>query len=158
MLRTQPQLLLDLSEPKRRPAQAVSTVSSEAGQRRTRLIPLTQGKFAIVDEEDFERVMRYKWQANTSGDGKFYAQRVIRAVNAKSVIQQMPQFILNTQRMVDHRDGNGLNNTGLNIRVCTPMQNARNRPVASRNKAGFKGVHPTKGTRSNWSAVEKENS
>ena len=98
-------------------------------------------------------MMRYKWQANTSGDGKFYAQRVIRAVNAKSVIQQMPQFILNTQRMVDHRDGNGLNNTGLNIRVCTPMQNARNRPVASRNKAGFKGVHPTKGTRSNWSAV-----
>jgi len=121
----------------------------------TKLVPLTQGQFAIVDECDFDRVTQHKWHAAKRPNGGFYAQRTLRVVrvNGRRVIQQMAQFILETQQMVDHRDGNGLNNTNQNLRPCTPLENTRNRSANSKNKSGFKGVHRTKGTKNNWTAT-----
>lgn len=41
---------------------------------------------------------------------------------------------------VDHRDGNGLNNSWANLRLATLSQNAANMVLSKRNKSGFKGV------------------
>jgi len=40
-----------------------------------REIPLTQGKVALVDDEDFEELSRYKWRAHKGDEGMFYAVR-----------------------------------------------------------------------------------
>lgn len=155
MSEIQPLLPLDQSEPKRRLAQVVSMGDLEEGQERRRPIPLTQGQFAIVDDSDFDQVMKHKWHAVRRPNGGFYTQRTLRVVrvNGRRVIQQMAQLILHTEQMVDHRDGNGLNNTRRNLRPCTPLENTRNKPAGSNNKSGFKGVYPTVKTKGNWSAA-----
>jgi len=142
MLRTQPQLLLDLSEQKRRPAQAVSTGGSEEGQgkRSTRLIPLTQGQFAIVDEEDFDRLSQFKWYA-FKRPNTFYARRVVGYSSKwQSIYELMQHTVLRSRAMNDHKDRNGLNNCKDNLRPCTIVQNAGNSGMRPNNSSGFKGV------------------
>jgi len=46
--------------------------------------------------------------------------------------------------VVDHIDNNRANNCRFNLRVCTPLQNARNRPRSSRSHSRFKGVEYAK--------------
>jgi hypothetical protein len=41
---------------------------------------------------------------------------------------------------VDHRDSDGLNNTGKNLRIATPQQNVHNRRLNRDSSSGFKGV------------------
>lgn len=141
MLRTPQQLPLDLSEPKRRPDPVASMADSEAGQGRTRLIPLTQGQFAIVDEEDFERLSKFKWYA-MKRPNTFYARRVV-GYNAKwqSKYELMHHTVLRSRSMHDHKDRNGLNNCKHNLRPCTTVQNAGNSGKRPNNSSGFKGIY-----------------
>jgi len=41
----------------------------------------------------------------------------------------------------DHADGNKLNNTRENLRICSSSQNNMNKKLTIKNKSGFKGVH-----------------
>ena len=101
-----------------------------------KLIPLTRGKFAIVDDEDFEILNQYKWFACKGMSGIFYAIR-----NEKGKKIWMHRVILNAPDGldVDHRDRDGLNNTRENLRLATKSQNSANR--IGRAKTGFKGVY-----------------
>ncbi len=103
-------------------------------------VPLTKGQFALVDDEDFERINQFKWFAKE--DGKtFYAKRHVRknghkiGLSMANVIMGVPHGVI-----VDHIDQNGLNNTRQNLRVCTKGQNQRNRRKPSHNTSGFKGA------------------
>lgn len=91
-------------------------------------ILLTQGKEALVDDEDFERVNQHKWHAY-SFHRCYYAGRHIKH-NGKRTTQFMHRFILNLQlgdkRQVDHANRNSLDNRQCNIRICTRSQNAAN--------------------------------
>lgn len=93
-----------------------------------RRIPLTRGKYAIVDAEDYERLMQYKWYAN-KGARTWYAQRnqCIPGSN-KQISIPMHRFILNApdDMLVDHINGNGLDNRKANLRLATYPQNSRN--------------------------------
>jgi len=42
--------------------------------------------------------------------------------------------------MVDHKDGDGLNNQRSNLRRSSALQNSQNQRLSRRNKSGFKGV------------------
>jgi hypothetical protein len=113
-----------------------------------RYIPLTQGKYAIVDAEDYERVSRYKWCLSRSGN-QLYAQR---RSHGKTI--RMHQFIMNPPKgmVVDHIDGNGLNNRRSNLRICTRRQNGwnlrrRKRPGAP---SQYVGVYPYKDRPGKW--------
>ncbi len=53
--------------------------------------------------------------------------------------------------VVDHKDGDGLNNLESNLRKCTNPENTRNQEKHSNNKSGFKGVHWDK-SRGKWKA------
>lgn len=106
-----------------------------------RKIPLTQGQFATVDDEDFELVSSIKWYAQRVKRGdtfSFYADsgrggdskrmhRIILGVTDKKVI-------------IDHRDGNGLNNRRSNLRICTHAENIRNMRNLKRGSSKYKGV------------------
>lgn len=101
-------------------------------------IKLTQGKYALIDDEDFDRVNQYKWCAHKEHN-IWYA---IRKYKGKQLLIRMHRFIINAQqnRQVDHIDGNGLNNCKANLRTCTHNQNQRNR-YAIRGTSKYKGVH-----------------
>lgn len=102
-------------------------------------VPLTQGQYAIVDDEDYERVTQFKWQCHIDRSGQKYARRTDysnggkRLVTMHSFIKPPPVGMIN-----DHRDGNGLNNQKTNLRECTRSQNCMNR--RSRQPHGFKGI------------------
>lgn len=105
-------------------------------------IPLTQGKFALVDDEDFERLSGLKWHVRKSGNC-FYATTYICKVNGKSTYFFMHRLILNPPDGIgiDHIDRNSLNNQKSNLRFATDSQNQANRRMQRNNKSGVRGVH-----------------
>ncbi len=102
----------------------------------SRLIPLTQGKFAVVDDADYEWLSQWKWTAQRTPHG-FYA---IRQEKGKLVL--MHRLINDTPEGfgTDHRDGDGLNNRRLNLRTATQLQNMMNRKGKRGGTSKFKGV------------------
>jgi len=116
-------------------------------------IPLTQGLFSIVDDEDYEAINAYKWYAYKSSEN-YYAGRNIRLENGKQRMISMHRTILKTPQgmLTDHRDGNGLNNCRSNIRICTHSQNQMNSKKPKGNCSSvYKGVHWRK-SRNRWVA------
>jgi hypothetical protein len=108
---------------------------------RVRLIPLTKGQFAMVDVADFEWLSQYRWFAMKRNGGGYYAitRRGPRSISMHRLIMGEPKGLV-----VDHIDGNGLNNCRCNLRICTSQQNNCNRqprPGAS----AFIGVHRRRG-------------
>jgi len=99
------------------------------------VIPLTKGKSAYVDAEDYDRLMKHKWTASSSGP-KCYAQR-----NEKGRSIMMHREIMHAPKgmVVDHIDGNGLNNCKSNLRICTQGQNICNSRPRGKTSV-FKGV------------------
>lgn len=96
-----------------------------------KLIPLTKGKFAKVDDEDFDRINQFKW-CITFNNGKAYACR--RSLGRKIYLH----WFLIREKGVDHIDGDGLNNQKRNLRKCTQSQNLQNK--IGNGKSKLKGV------------------
>lgn len=101
-------------------------------------IPLTQGKVALVDDEDFEYLSQFKWAAHKTGPN-LYADRY-SAINGHGGRIQMHREIMCFPKgmEIDHIDHNGLNNQKNNLRVCTRKQNAAN--TKSYGKSKYRGV------------------
>ena len=105
-------------------------------------ISLTQGKVAFVDDEDFERLNKFKWYAIKHGN-TFYAKRHKARLNTTRTTISMHREIITfaSNKVTDHRDGNGLNNCKANLRSCTQQQNKFNQRMPRKdNKLGVKGV------------------
>jgi hypothetical protein len=122
-------------------------------------ISLTRGKFAIVDDEDYEWLSQWKWcYTKTRGTSTGYAMRSITR-NGKSKAILMHRFILSapSHLQVDHADGNGLNNRRSNIRLATVSQQManRNRPKNSRPFRGVRWVEEKKKWRAEITADGK---
>lgn len=102
-------------------------------------IPLTRGKLAIVDDEDYERLSSCKWYIGV-GWHTYYA---VGKFNGKKIL--MHRVITNCPDglEVDHIDGNGLNNQKSNLRVTTTRGNAQNRHQKTSSK--YPGVDYTQG-------------
>lgn len=108
-------------------------------------IPLTQGYFAKVDDEDYETLSRHKWCAavgkRLDGSALVYAMRRIKK-NGKWTTQRMHRLILGeTDSIIDHIDGDGLNNVRHNMRLCDRQGNRRNSRPQVGYTSKYKGVH-----------------
>lgn len=99
-------------------------------------IPLTQGKVALVDDEDYEWLIKFKWHY-----GAKYARISSQDVEMKSM-SYMHRIIMKAPAgmLVDHANGDRLDNRKHNLRVCTKSQNEMNSIFQSNNKTGYKGV------------------
>jgi len=110
-----------------------------------RRIRLTQGKFAIVDAEDYERFNQHKWYATRDGN-TFYAGRCSRVGKGKKrlYIKMHRQVIKPPQGLlIDHINRNGLDNRKANLRPVTYAQNMLNREYKfkrKRSRSKYKGV------------------
>jgi hypothetical protein len=105
-------------------------------------IKLTQGRYALVDDEDFELISAHSWYFIDRGHG--YAGTNFRVGHLKYKHVLMHRLIMRTKKsqLVDHINGRGLDNRRKNLRLCNSKQNAWNRVVRKDNKSGFRGVYP----------------
>ena len=92
-----------------------------------KLIKLTQGKYALVDDADYDRVNALRWHVKKGKCDILYA----RTNNTTSYRRRMYMhgFILNLnvndKRCIDHRNSNGLDNQRSNLRFATNQENSR---------------------------------
>lgn len=112
-----------------------------------KLIPLYGvngiGKFAEVDDEDYDFLMKWRWfgiYAKTSSN--YYAQCNYNLGNGKWTNRKMHHLIIDKKSgfIIDHKDRNGLNNQKSNLRYCTPSQNAMNKCNHTGSASQYKGV------------------
>lgn len=117
-------------------------------------IPLTKGYEAIVDDEDYEFLMKWKWHALISPSGNIYAERCERPLRQKIKHIMMHRVINQTPEgfKTDHRNGNGLDNRRHNLRTATHSQNMMNRRPNVKGSSRYKGVSWHKQHRK-WCAV-----
>lgn len=105
-------------------------------------IKLSCGDFALVDDVDFVALNKWKW--NRSGIKGYPARsaRVEKNSVTKKTTLYMHRAILcpPNGKIVDHKNGNVLDNQRANLRLCTYQQNEYNKGVGVRNKSGFRGV------------------
>jgi hypothetical protein len=110
----------------------------------SREIPLTQGQFAIVDDEDYEYLNRFKWCAVYDKKmGSFYAARKGKCGNSENLkFLSMHREIMNPPEnmSIDHINHNTIDNRRCNLRICTQGQNVMNVIKRSDNTSGYKGV------------------
>ena len=105
----------------------------------------TNGYAILVSKEDYPILSKYKWSVRLDGNRK-YAHTIVGGK-----VKQMHRIIIGDSCSgldVDHKDGNGLNNTRENLRVATRSENMCNMGIPKNNKSGYKGVH--------WSELHKK--
>ncbi|CAG2089192.1 hypothetical protein XCY_001860 [Xanthomonas arboricola pv. juglandis] len=100
------------------------------------LIKLTNGGFALVDEEDVSRVSSRDWRKMRDKD-KVYA---VSGSGENLVLMHRLLASPKAHQLVDHRNGVGLNNTRRNLRVCDHAENSWNRRPRADSESGYKGV------------------
>lgn len=102
-------------------------------------IPLTKGYVALVDDEDYDDLMRWKWSAKEAKN-TVYAMRKYRKDGKQITITMHRQLMGAPKGMeVDHIDRDGLNNQRSNLRLATHRQNAYN-ATPQKNKYGYRGI------------------
>lgn len=111
-------------------------------KQKYKYILLTKGYKAIVDEENYNELSKYKWQVSIN-DNKYV--RAVRTINTgdKRTSISMHREIMNANKneVVDHINGNELDNRKINLRLCTNAQNIQNRTCLQKdNTSGYKGV------------------
>jgi hypothetical protein len=99
-------------------------------------VSLSNGKHALVDDEDYELVVQFNWRIQKSCN-TFYAQRHV-LLNGKRTTQSMHKLITGYD-LTDHINGNGLDNQRCNLRRATNLQNLANR-ISTCGKSKYKGV------------------
>jgi len=110
-------------------------------------IPLTQGKCAIVDDDDYKTLSQYKWYALHDIQAEHWTAVRMNKDKPKRRTIYMHRQIINTPlgMETDHINHNGLDNRKCNLRVCTRAENMQNRRPERNCTSVFKGVTWQKG-------------
>lgn len=116
-----------------------------------RTIPLTQGKVAIVDADDYEWLSQWEWYANKI-DRTYYAVR--NKIRSKILMhREILGLKCGDNVKTDHRNGDGLDNRRENLRKCTDAENQHNQNhLRSKKTSVYKGVSWNKMNK-NWRAA-----
>jgi len=115
-------------------------------------IPLTQGQVALVDDDNYNWLNKWKWFAQED-KGNYYAGRNLPLGNGKRKGIKMHRLIMGFPGKfeIDHKDGNTTNNQRYNLRLCTHRQNTKNKKKVKKATSLYKGVHWNKRDRA-WVA------
>jgi len=100
-------------------------------------IELVGGLVALVDDEDFEEINKYKWTVHHSKRSKYAVRDIYK--DGTHIRRRMHTEILGISP-IDHIDSNGLNNQKSNLRACTQKQNSMNTRSHIDSTSKYKGV------------------
>lgn len=105
-------------------------------------ITLSRGYITKVDDEDYERFVKFKWHTEKARGNLRYAARCIWIGNKNTVVLLHRLIMDNPKgKSVDHVNGDGLDNRKNNLRICSHKENIRNsKLLRSNNKSGYRGV------------------
>lgn len=108
-------------------------------------INLTQGKRALVDNEDYKHLNQWKWHYSQYG----YASRRYVKSDGKitKILMHRQIFNANVGIELDHINGNRIDNRKHNLRICTRSQNAMNKYGSKNASSGYKGARWHKGAK-----------
>jgi hypothetical protein len=118
-----------------------------------KIIELTHGNIALVDDTDYDYLMQWKWHTRFHKTKILYAGRTAWKDGKFSPIL-MHRIIMNvddSKIQIDHKDHDGLNNQKYNLRICTRQQNLQNTSSRLNASSKYLGVSFDKKT-SKWAA------
>lgn len=104
------------------------------------IVNCSKGLEAIVDAEDYEKVSAYSWNAD-SGYARTFQRK--KAKGNKLTSLSMHRVVMNVtdpEIIIDHINGNRLDNRKINLRVATVAQNAQNRKKVKGGSSIYLGV------------------
>ena len=108
-------------------------------------VMMIQNKTVLIDDEDSDRVSAFTWHIQS---GKTYVQTNIphpkfpgTRRKTKLRLHRFLLGVIDPKVLVDHKNGDPLDNRKENLRLATPTQNRQNRKKCTRNKSGYKGVY-----------------
>lgn len=114
-------------------------------------IPLTQGRFALVNDIDYAFLMQWKWHFNrgyakrSSRESDGLTKRKLISMHRVILIRKLVRFDFNE---TDHKNQNKLDNRRGNLRPASRLQNSAN-SKSRQGSSKFKGVHQLK-CRKKW--------
>jgi hypothetical protein len=93
-----------------------------------------------VDDEDAGRVLAHSWWESSSPETDGHVICFSAKIGGKII--KLHRFIMGDPAglVIDHRDGNRLNNRKANLRACTTRENNQNLGLTRRNRSGYRGV------------------
>ncbi len=111
-----------------------------------KMVTLTRGMYAFVDDADYGLVKDYKWRSHKEGGAKisYYSAVANTCVDGKRGSLRMSRLIMGLNKddrlEVDHINGNPLDNRRINLRLATHAENCRNRGASKNSSSKYKGV------------------
>ena len=96
-------------------------------------IKVGKTRVAIVDDADYEAVAAFKWS--------FTGRYACRHCSGYAILMHRALLECPDDKEVDHINGDGLDNRRVNLRVCTRLENAKNRGKSGHNTSGYCGVY-----------------
>jgi hypothetical protein len=101
---------------------------------------LNKGLWALVDDEDYEELSNYNWYANKNHK-IIYAIRTCKKEDPTTMLMHRQIMRAKKDQIMDHINGNGLDNRKINLRFCTNAQNQFNSRIKNRFKTSkYKGI------------------
>lgn len=99
------------------------------------------GLDVIVSNRDLPIIRANGWGKRKHRNGNYYIISTNKIQGKKQYLHRMVLGVFDTNIHIDHKNMNPLDNRRSNLRICTPAQNAINRPKQKNNTTGFKGVY-----------------
>ncbi len=126
-------------------------------------IPLSQGKCALVDDEVFEKINKYKWSACLKRKTKNELWVAVRSVKDDNIKGGRKIIVMHREIMgfpneqVDHLNNNSLDNRKENLRLVNATQNGANKRPPFNNAVGYRGVWYDKDLKKYRANIKPEN-
>lgn len=102
-------------------------------------IELTKGHHAIIYKEDFEKIVGRSWHYSNG-----YAYTNTKGARTRIAMHRIIVDVADSDFVVDHINGDKLDNRRSNLRVCTKSENNRNRKLNKSSSVHYKGVYVNK--------------
>lgn len=103
-------------------------------------LPLTQNKVALVDDSDYQALNQWKWTYLPNGRSGYAVRWETKGGERRTIYMHRQITGAEKGQLVDHEDGNGLNNQRENLRLCNQSRNQANKPMPARS-IPYRGVY-----------------